>query len=159
MNEPKDQHFVPQFHLRNWCNDSDNFLQCYRWPTKNKFESKRRSPEGVCHELHLYTLEIPSKDFKYVVEEVFKKLETQSAPIAKKLLNGTSITSDERSMWTCYLLAQRVRVKSALTEYLARCQPIIDGEVIQGQSENTVSKQDANISQPSHNDKIVAMAC
>jgi hypothetical protein len=138
MYEPQNQHIVPKWYLQQWSGPLDNRVQRYRWLPTGILESERKSPRTVCKKLNLYSLATSDPAARYVLENLFQKLETQAAPVGKRLVEGSLPTDErERRAWATYMLAQRLRGKDSLAEYTARSVSILESQIATALAEAT----------------------
>ncbi|OKZ66735.1 MAG: hypothetical protein BHV88_15820 [Clostridiales bacterium 41_12_two_minus] len=85
----KDQHYVPQFYLKSFCDKSGKLTAFC--PKQNEF--KKIAPNNICFEKNLY--ETPAKDCddalgSYIncndIEDIYGKYESDFATLLRKIL-------------------------------------------------------------------------
>ena len=112
-------HFVPQFLLRQWIDDSDKKLEAFRMDIKN-LPSSRLAPSGTAYEDDLYAL---SKDqvagmSKHAIEEKFLKIiDSNAALVLEKLRTQklNSLSGYEMQDWARFLMSLRARQPEIIT--------------------------------------------
>ena len=117
-------HFVPQFLLRQWIDDSDKKLEAFRIDIKN-LPSSRLAPSGTAYEDDLYAL---SKNqvagmSKHAIEEKFLKIiDSNAALVLEKLCAQklSELSADEMQDWARFLMSLRARQPEIITLILER---------------------------------------
>lgn len=113
----KQHHFVPRFLLEKWAG-ADRKLTVFRWAAGRLLES-RCSPKAVARVQHLYSLDRSSIRPDVGLEKDFfgPKLDDLAAPIHRLLLTSgvAAMSNDQRLNWSRFLLAQMIRVPSAVS--------------------------------------------
>ncbi|WP_321798461.1 DUF4238 domain-containing protein [Burkholderia sp. BCC1988] len=119
-NQPRNNHYVPDFLLKRWIG-VDNKVTYFEWLPTGALNTGRCGSRGAGFQRDLYSQMNPSGDVDTSLErELFTKLvDEPSAPVHVKLLDGQlgTLSEDERSHWSRFLVAQMVRVPS-MVQYL-----------------------------------------
>jgi hypothetical protein len=119
----KNQHYVPQFLLKNFSSRERKFIWAYDKEEKYNFKDqiKERVIKSVASEDFFYDEIRNSKigSLEYVLQEI----ETQTAPIIKGIIESKTIKSlciDDRKALSLFIIVQHLRTKGHLneTEYL-----------------------------------------
>lgn len=115
MNHPKNQHYVPQFILRNFTHNGTH-LYCF-----DKKTGKRFSPntQNVASEMYFYDLEngVPEYSFEYQLTD----LETKVAPIIEHVVKERTIrnlSEDQRRAISLYTAVQMLRTPHSREDIL-----------------------------------------
>lgn len=123
----KDQHYVPQFYLKSFCDESGKLTAFC--PKQNEF--KKIAPNNICFEKNLY--ETPAKDCcnelgKYIscndIENTFCKYENDYANLLKNLLNicteknknALILHSHEKKMFFRFIVNMLIRNPVSMRE-------------------------------------------
>jgi hypothetical protein len=118
----QDHHYIPQFLLRGWCSPS-GVLTVYSRRQGRVVTSERR-PKGTGFEANLYSYEEVAPERRNVIETDFfsPHIDDRAASVLKKMVTGGfgTVTPDERSDFTRFLLALRVRHPEAVALAKAR---------------------------------------
>ncbi len=113
MNHPKNQHYVPQFLLRNFAGMEGNIIWCY---DKMYHKIEPRSISRVASSRHFYDL-VPGKA-NYSLEQPLSEVETWAAPIISRLIEHREIqtlTQEEKYKLALFIAIQDQRTVSNLT--------------------------------------------
>lgn len=95
MNEPLKHHYIPQFILRNFCNE--NNLVWY-WDNNKKYLSERNTKSVFMNEL-MYKRDDVSDEISFEVENNLAKFEQEISILIKdKILNKTDIQIDRKEL-------------------------------------------------------------
>lgn len=129
MSEPKRHHFLPRFHLANWCDSDGNVLAS----TRSKDGSVKQiyvKPSETAFQNHLYALPKAEVKHKQIIErEFFSSLDSLASNVFQKikLYKDIRINKAERVVFTHYLIAAKFRtpdlvaeLKSSSTEILTK---------------------------------------
>ena len=118
-NHVKNQHYVPQFLLKNFASREKKFIWTYdkneNYSTHNQI--KERAIRGVASEDFFYDQLKNSKIGSY--EYILQQVEDAAAPIIAKLIdtkNITSLSEEERRMLSIFIIFQNLRTKGELVE-------------------------------------------
>jgi Protein of unknown function (DUF4238) len=122
MNGPRDQHFIPQFLLRRWCNPEGKVTVYAR--QHERVVTSELKPRSTAFEPDLYSYEGVSGEQRGEIETSFMtpRIDTPAALIVQKIVAGgfTALTTEERSDFTRFVMSLRARhpdaVALALTE-------------------------------------------
>lgn len=112
MNHAKNQHYVPQFLLRNFCSTDENQIWCY---DKTWNQTKERSISKVAYEEYFY--DIVSGQREGSLEYFLGKAESDAAPIVQKIIeakNLEAITLEEKVVLALFIGLQLNRTKASL---------------------------------------------
>ena len=115
MSDPRDHHYLPQFHLSGWCRPS-GMLTVYSRPRHDVVISQL-SPKGTAYERDLYAYRLVPEGQRQAIEaRLMKPLDDTAAPILRKLLAGglSNLTGLERAEFTRYVLSLRARHPDAI---------------------------------------------
>lgn len=103
-------HYVPEFHLKNWCNNKGQLIA---WRNVNgKIVSKlNATPGGFGYKPFLYSYheDFETADRHEIETSFFQKVDDRCAKIMFKLLNSQSLTADDRVQWAYFILLYRLR--------------------------------------------------
>lgn len=113
LSKAGDHHYVPQFHLSMWADQSGKIKQWGRIPYNNKLVCTSVTTAATAYVPGLYSLaHVSDKKAQQIEVELFGKIETAAKPVLDKLISyGPSILSvEERYSWTIYLNASLLRV-------------------------------------------------
>lgn len=106
------QHYVPQFYLRQWCDEDDGFYPIKienRTPPKFSVFKNKSGPSSFCFENFFYAQYTGVKDeISQVIEKTFAEaeavLDTQLLKIEQKIINHEQITDiDKYNLCECAL--------------------------------------------------------
>lgn len=123
----KDQHYVPQFYLKSFCDKSGKLTAFC--PKQN--ELKKIAPNNICFEKNLY--ETPAKDCddalgSYIncndIEDIYGKYESDFATLLRKILAVCSeqnkdaliLHSDEKKMFFRFIVNMLIRNPVSMRE-------------------------------------------
>jgi len=117
MSERRKQHYVPEFYLRNFTDQTragrqygeEPFVWVYE---KGTGECKRRSPKKVAVKSEYYTIAAETPERDEGVEDIFSKLETLSAPVIRSVIDNPQhvLSNGDRSILVEFLASMLVRV-------------------------------------------------
>ena len=101
-NDPKRHHYIPQFLLKNFLDDSDRF-----WVfDKKKGKLHQGTPRNTFVEKNLYrTLIFDHGNYSYEAEEELSRIESRAAPVIKKIIKCArnneypKLTLEHRDAW------------------------------------------------------------
>ncbi len=92
MSIPKRHHYLPQFYLRGFCPAGDLWMY-----DREKGEIRRRNPKTVAVQKGFYAVRGPEGELDYAeVEKRLGVVETQAAPVIRKLDAGGALELKER---------------------------------------------------------------
>ena len=112
---PKNQHYVPQFLLKNFYSKDINHIWCYDKTFKN---TEERSISKVASENYFYDTIAGQEEGS--LEYLLSKAETETAPIISKIIKTKKIeilTIDEKEILALFIALQLNRTKSAFKNY------------------------------------------
>lgn len=116
MSSPRDHHFVPQFLLSRWCRPNRKLAVYTR--VQGHVRISELHPRSTAFERDLYAFEKVPGTRQQAIETEFisQRIESPAAPILQKLVDGnlTSLTADERSDFTRFVLSLRARHPDAV---------------------------------------------
>ncbi len=106
--QTRDQHFIPQFHLKLFSDPTDPQVRVWAYDVRNTGRPpKPRVPAGICYEEHLYTLPRIDNLDPMEIEHSFKKLEDKVAKIVKPFQSRdpayTRFSEQESALLRAYL--------------------------------------------------------
>jgi len=108
-NPPKRHHYLPEFHLRQWCGETGK-LQRYTAVCNNAVKTKRVFPSQIGFEQNLYAMPGESVDdwnAQKLETHFFGPLDNKAAQCLAMLLNqdpAIKLTGN-RSIWSTYILS------------------------------------------------------
>ncbi len=105
MNEPKRHHYLPQFYLRNFCNDK--LLSVF---DKKKNEYRKQNPKDTAVERYYYSLKDDNGNMDHRIEKLFSQIETNSQQIIDRIINNENITEQEKADLSHFIALMMVRV-------------------------------------------------
>jgi hypothetical protein len=153
----RNQHTVPQWHLREFTNINGE-LFCYK---QNKPVKKSR-PKGECFEPNFYEFEFIGKKSDNKFEDLLGRIENDAAPRLRTLLSGNPLDRQGSKEWALYVaslfvrspkyraqisdqMIQKLRTQTEEPDYISRSQrelldegKIVALEVIQRKTEQFV---------------------
>lgn len=109
----KNQHYVPQFLLRNFSTDGKH-IWCYDKQTKR---ANKRNIRSIASEHHFYDIDPGSREGSY--EYLLGKAESDTAPVIDKLIKTNTLTALKTAdfvLISLFIALQLNRTKTALTE-------------------------------------------
>ncbi|MES1179751.1 MAG: DUF4238 domain-containing protein, partial [Hyphomicrobium sp.] len=114
----QDHHYLPRFHLGQWCAARGN-VGVFSRPHAGKLVfSTKLTPKGTGFERNLYALRGAVPNQRHIIEATFftPMIDTPASEVMPKLLAGkvATITDGERSAFTRYVLSLRVRHPDAV---------------------------------------------
>jgi Protein of unknown function (DUF4238) len=114
----QDHHYIPQFLLRQWCNQN-GLLTVFSRPYY-RVVTTERNPRGTGYEPNLYAYEQVPQDHRQVIEEKFltPHIDGPAAIVLQKLLDGgtSSLMTHERSDFTRFVMSLRARHPDAIAQ-------------------------------------------
>ncbi len=149
-NRPKNQHYVPQFLLRNFTNARGQLVVF----DKAKGVSFSTSPRGIAAEAWFYDF-VDGKGDPQSLEQILGSLEAGVAGIVAGIIEKQSLahlTNDERAVLAYFAAVQQLRVKAIRERALSLNDGILrvlaergidGGDVIRPWSENDLKRQAA----------------
>jgi Protein of unknown function (DUF4238) len=96
-------HVVPQWYLRGFADEQKNLLE---WPVDGR-PPTLRSVRGVAWAPHFYAADLSAPDDDF--EDALSELESDAAPVGRRLQDGILPTGDDRKVMALYIAAQMVR--------------------------------------------------
>jgi hypothetical protein len=114
MSHVKNQHYVPQFLLRNFGSTNENKIWCY---DKTWNSIKERSISSVASEDYFYDIITGQREGSF--EYLLATAETDTAPIIQRIIENKkieAITMEDKVVLALFIGLQLNRTKSALTE-------------------------------------------
>ena len=102
----KKQHYVPQFYLRQWCDEDGGFYHVRvesRQPPRLSIFDRKSNPSRFCFENFFYAQHTGREDeISQVIEDKFAEVEgvfsTRLPVIEKKIINNEQITISDKSI-------------------------------------------------------------
>jgi hypothetical protein len=115
----RDQHLVPQWHLRNFADVSGDL-----WRYMQDRPVKRSRPKGECWELDFYEYELNGKKTNNKYENWLGRIENDAAAILQSLLNHSQLLGQRNAtIWAAYVASlfirsqkYRMQVSAAMTK-------------------------------------------
>lgn len=106
----KNNHYVPQFYLRNWSTDG-NTLYLYRTLVSDKNVPlwTRASIEHVASHQHLYTIMVDGEPNDYYEKWFNSEFETPAQSVLEKVIHGSRLTHADYELLIQFLAVQMVR--------------------------------------------------
>ena len=100
----KKQHYVPQFYLRQWCDEGGGFYPVKienKEPPKLRIFNNKSNPSRFCFENFFYAQHTGKEDeISQVVEEMFAEIEgifsIELPKVEKKILNNEQVTEGDK---------------------------------------------------------------
>ena|SRR6202022_1882024 len=108
-----DDHYVPQFHLRNWEGSDQQITQWGRIAYNGKLVREPVTAAGTAYVPGLYSLEhVRPIEARQIDTKVLQPIEDRAAPVLIKLVTDgpASLSVEDRYWWTRYLQASLLRV-------------------------------------------------
>ena len=130
----KQQHIVPRFIIENFAN-AEGYVVTFDTTTKKTFSNL---PENTAKQGNIYS-PIANDERLDLVEDIFSNIESEAAPVHRKIIGGDAISEDERYIYSNFLAAQYIRspkILSATAEVVAKLQHHIALLNIQHSSED-----------------------
>jgi Protein of unknown function (DUF4238) len=131
MNDSQDNHYIPQFLLRGWCNENGKLTVYSR--RQGRVVTSDLNPRSTGFETNLYRYNQGPLEKRHTIETDFMTphIDTPAASIVKKILNREwhKLTRDERSRFAYFILSLLARhpdavalakANEAITSALAR---------------------------------------
>jgi Protein of unknown function (DUF4238) len=116
VNYPRDHHYVPQFLLSRWCQSNGKLTVYSR--AQGRVITSELHPRSTAFERDLYAFKMGPQDRRQAIETDFmsKRIDSPAAPIVQKIVDGklASLTADERSDFTRFILSLRARHPDAV---------------------------------------------
>lgn len=116
MTDNQDNHYISQFLLKRWCNNSGKLTIYSR--QNGRAVTSELTPRYTAFERNLYALEQVPSEKRHAIENHFitPRIDTPAALIVQKLLDGgfTGLTVEERSHFARFLLSLRNRYPGAI---------------------------------------------
>lgn len=116
-------HCVPEFYLRRWASGQDKKLWYYSKGYKGKIMGERISPKNTAFEFGINTLKKSlftsiNEQKKQIVEEELSKLDTDAAPVLKKMVDKgpMALTEVERRTWLNFVLILSERAPQRMSQ-------------------------------------------
>ncbi|WP_440066867.1 DUF4238 domain-containing protein [Tenacibaculum discolor] len=118
-NHVKNQHYVPQFLLKNFSNRGNKFIWAYDKNEKYSIQNqiKERPIKKVASEEYFYDQFKNSKIGSY--EYALQQAENETAPIIEKIIetkNIIDLSKEERQTLSFFIILQRLRTKGQLLQ-------------------------------------------
>ncbi len=109
-NITKNNHYVPQFYLRNWSKDGKTIF-VYRTLVSDKEVPlwTRTSIEHIASHQHLYTILVDGEPNDYYEKWFNSEFETPAQPAIEKVIRGIHLTYRDYELLIQFLAAQIVR--------------------------------------------------
>lgn len=112
----QDNHYIPQFLLRGWCNRKGRLTVYSR--QNGRVVTSVLNPRSTGFEPNLYAYEQVPPEHRHLIEREFMsaRIDTPAALIVQKILDGEfpKVTADERSVFTRFLMSLRARHPDAV---------------------------------------------
>jgi len=105
MNIPKRHHYLPQFYLKNFCNDG--FLWVYD-RKNNKY--RKQTPINTAVKKKYYTISGPDGTPQNEIEAVLANIEGETKHIIEKIIEKKSIDLEEKCILAIFIAFLYVRV-------------------------------------------------
>jgi hypothetical protein len=115
VSDIENQHYIPQFFLRQWCDTRGNVTVYAR--RNGRVVTSPQRPKGTAFEENLYSLEGIEPERRHIIEAQFMtRIDTPAAEIVRKILSGgfANLTVSERSDFARFLLSLRARHPDAI---------------------------------------------
>ena len=115
MSDKQDHHYIPQFLLRGWCNQSGRLTVYSR--QQKRIATSTLNPRSTAFEPNLYTYEqVPPEKRNAIENDFMGRIDAAAALIVQKMLNGglPNLAVEERSDFTRFLLSLRARHPDAV---------------------------------------------
>jgi hypothetical protein len=109
MSVPKCQHYVPRFIIKAWANARGQVRLWKRVPSGTLI-NRFTSPKTVMNRAALYDLLHVPADQVAALERDFQRLESDAAPIYRKLVGRDDLAEQEMRVWSHFVLAQMARL-------------------------------------------------
>lgn len=127
----KNQHYIPQFLLRNFSSRGDKFIWTYDREKKYGPKNQERPIKKVASEQFFYdqVRNNKSSSLEYILQEI----ETQTAPIINNIIKSKTIKSlseKDRKTLSFFVTVQLLRTKGSLNE-LGHMINIFDEQMLQ----------------------------
>ena len=119
MSDPKRNHYIPEFYLKQWVNPADGKIEVFKNVPQKGIISDRHTPKHSGFEFHLY---------KNMEEKYFKLLDDKAAKVLAKLKKlGSSLgfsstpqkaelDTNDKKFWGTFLLAFSLRTPEIVEE-------------------------------------------
>lgn len=98
MNRPKRNHYLPQFYLKNFCNNGKLWV----YDRENK-QYRNQTPVNTAVQSHYYSFEDEKGDKNTDIEKGLSKIEGETGPIISKLNNREQITDKEKGILSVFI--------------------------------------------------------
>jgi hypothetical protein len=116
VSQPRDHHYVPQFLLSRWCKPNGKLTVYTR--AQGRIVVSELHPRSTAFERDLYSFQNVPAAKQHAIETEFmsRRIDDPAAPIVHKLVDGNlaSLTTDERSDFSRFVLSLRVRHPDAV---------------------------------------------
>jgi len=110
MSEPKNHHWVPQFHLKKWANETGDVPTWGRVGPEKKVHKRYKSTAKICSAKNLYSLKMTSPEDAQIIEKDFLRIfDNNAAKITNKIIRKPNLPFDERQFFAKYLLNLHIR--------------------------------------------------
>lgn len=108
-------HYVPEFHLKNWCNNKGE-LVAWRYVNGKITFKPNATPGGFGYKPFLYSYheDLETYDRHEIETEFFQKVDDICAKIMLKLLRAEKLTNEERAHWAYFILLYRLRTPESV---------------------------------------------
>ena len=93
-NNPKRHHHLAQAIQRNFLEKDQDKLW---WYSREKDAYEERTPYGIAHGRHTYTLQAAQGEARYALERAFSRVEDKASPVLRKLAQSEEISQEERN--------------------------------------------------------------
>jgi len=118
VTDNQDNHYIPQFLLKGWCNQHGKLTVYSYSRRREKVITSSLSPKSTAYETNLYAYEQVLPEKRHAIENAFMTpgIDTPAALVVQKILDGgfPQLTVDERSNFTRFLMSLRARHPDAV---------------------------------------------
>ncbi len=121
MSNPKRHHYLPQFYLKGFC--KDDVLCLYNDKNKTAINLK---PNNAALIKNFYTIENDDGSPNYEIEKRFSIIESETAPIIKKIINQTPISSEEKGILALFVGLLQHRTPGSLERLYTFMNPMLE---------------------------------
>lgn len=114
----RDQHIVPQWHLKNFV-DVDGWF----WRYKRNEVTRRCRPKGECWERDFYEYDVNGKRTNNRYERWLGRIENDAVTVTEALLNQQQLNQKQMTVWASYvasLFLRTQKVRSQLSTPMAQ---------------------------------------
>lgn len=123
MSNAKNQHYIPQFYLREWVDsNTPQGHEPYVWVFDRKTrKGRKKAPHNIFSETDLYTINLKSGGKVYAIEEALSNLEGKYATIFREKIKNHLPLNEEENIFLCAfvgaMLQRTIRHKDTLEKF------------------------------------------